>query len=89
MDFVITAPDDRRELVQVCADLSDSGTRERELTALAEAATELELPGGTVVTEAEEGSWQAGGCAVEVVPAWRWFLLSGAEDKEPDEAGDG
>lgn len=89
VDFVITAPDGRRELVQVCADLSDPGTREREVTALVEAATELELPGGTVVTEAEEGSWEAGGCAVQVVPAWRWFLLSRAEAKDPGEAGGG
>ncbi|MHB8763322.1 MAG: ATP-binding protein [Deferrisomatales bacterium] len=83
VDFVVTARDGRRELLQVCADPSDPGTREREVAALAEAAQELGLPGGTVVTEAQEASWDAGGCSVEVVPAWRWLLLRGERAEDP------
>ncbi len=44
VDFHARFPDGRRELIQVCADLSDSATRLRELRALREA---LEEPSGS------------------------------------------
>ena len=40
VDFHARFPDGRRELIQVCADLSDGRTRERELRALQEALAE-------------------------------------------------
>ncbi len=40
VDFHARFPDGRRELIQVCADLSDSATRRRELRALQQALVE-------------------------------------------------
>jgi predicted AAA+ superfamily ATPase len=43
VDFQARFPNGRRELIQVCADLSDPATRQRELRALLEA---MEEPSG-------------------------------------------
>ena len=40
VDFLARAPDGRQELIQVCADITDAGTRARELRALDDAAHE-------------------------------------------------
>lgn len=40
VDFLARAPDGRQELIQVCADITDAGTRARELRALDDAAQE-------------------------------------------------
>ncbi|MGV8084445.1 MAG: ATP-binding protein [Coriobacteriia bacterium] len=62
------------QLVQVCADLSQEETRDRELRALDEAMEETGLATSTIVTM---GAWEtvevpAG--TVNVVPAWAWML---------------
>lgn len=77
VDFVCGDPDigNPRELVQVCADLSDDATRERELTALATAMEELDHETGTLVTMLESGTIRLpGDREMILVPAWRWFL---------------
>lgn len=45
IDFVTIAPDKTRELIQVCWDVSNDSTREREERALQEASKELGLAG--------------------------------------------
>ena len=40
VDFLARYPEGRTELIQVCADLTDAATRERELRALKDAAAE-------------------------------------------------
>jgi hypothetical protein len=64
------------ELVQVCADLSEPGVRERELRALAEALAERGLERATIVTLADEGSVAIDRREVRIRPAWRWLLES-------------
>ncbi|MCE5317181.1 MAG: DUF4143 domain-containing protein [Parachlamydia sp.] len=45
VDFVAKAIDGSLQLVQACFDMSDSETKERETSALAEAEKELNIPG--------------------------------------------
>ncbi len=61
-------------MTQVCADLSDKATRERELRALDEAMAELRLNTATLVTLHETGEERLPGGTVHIVPAWRWAL---------------
>ena len=74
VDFLARAPDGRHELIQVCADITDAGTRERELRALDDAAQEypratrrlLVLDRGSLPTSASPG--------VVVQTVYEWML---------------
>ena len=71
VDFVFHDPPDEPHLVQVCWDLSDPKTRERELQGLVVAMRELGVSRGTIVTWLEE---ETPGEGIDVVPAWKWLL---------------
>jgi hypothetical protein len=58
----------------VCESLADPQTRKRELSALAEAMAELDLPSGTIVTRGEEQQIETEQGTIDVVPAWRLLL---------------
>ncbi len=62
-----------QELVQACASLLDPATREREVTALAEAMQETGIEQATIVTLDEEGPIDVDAGRIRVVPAWRWL----------------
>lgn len=74
VDFYARKRGEDPEIIQVCADLSDSGTRERELRALSEALGEQRLREATIVTLNDEETISLGARTVRVVPAWRWIL---------------
>ena len=76
VDFVVGDAEqgDAAAIVQVCTDLSDPATREREMRALDEAMTELRRDTATLVTLYETGEEKLPGGTVQIVPAWRWTL---------------
>lgn len=61
-------------LVQVCADMGNKETRERELTALDESLDLFPDASATVVTLSESGIEHLRHGDVRIVPAWRWML---------------
>lgn len=79
VDSLVQHPSGERELLQVCADLSDTATRERETRALEAAMVETKVERGTVVTldGPEVGALDTP--KVRVVPAWHWLLESPRE----------
>ncbi len=81
VDFITGRPDQSRMLVQVCESMADPQTRKREISALAEAMTELNLPHGTIVTRNEEEEIQVASGKINVVPVWR-FLLNLPEENQ-------
>lgn len=74
IDFVVPLGGRSRKLVQVCASLADPLTRKRELAALGEGMSELDLKSGTIVTRNESGQIKVDAGTVEVTPAWRFLL---------------
>ncbi len=62
------------KLLQVCADMRDEKTRQRECRALFKAAEELGLCGGIIVTMDEEDKIEKNGKTISIVPAWKYFL---------------
>lgn len=74
VDFLAEDLRGARELIQVCANLDDPLTRQRELRALEEGMTETACERATLVTLREEGSVAVAGRPVRIVPAWRWLL---------------
>jgi len=59
------------KLVQVCWDVSDKKTFERELRGLKSAMAEFEIASGTIVTWDEEMVIED---EINIVPAWKWLL---------------
>lgn len=58
-------------LIQVCWDISDERTCERELRGLKSAMTDLSVDGGTLVTWDDEKQLDD---TIHVVPVWKWLL---------------
>jgi predicted AAA+ superfamily ATPase len=76
IDFVARRRGVPDQLIQVCADLGDPKTRERELGALSEGLRERPGARGTVVSLHDEETLKVGRRTVRIVPAWRWLLTS-------------
>ena len=73
-DFVIQADTAVKELVQVCWDMKDKITRERELDGIRKAASVTKCHQMTIVTREEEEDIQDKLGTIHIVPAWKWFL---------------
>jgi hypothetical protein len=76
VDFVVGAPGERAatQLIQACADMKTTGTREREIRAVSEAMAELQLPTAVIVTLHDRERIEVPEGTIEVVPAWQWTL---------------
>lgn len=74
VDFIARFHDRSRVLLQVCESLVHSQTREREISALAEAMSELKLKAATIVTRNHDEEIKVEGRTIKVVPAWRFLL---------------
>ncbi len=79
VDFVVTEMGRVKELVQVCADISDVKVKQRELRALEEAVSrELRCDNLKIITLETEGReiLEKGREKIEVavIPAWKWLL---------------
>ena len=74
VDFVAARRGRPPLLVQACESLADPRTRKRETAALAAAMAELDAGTATIVTRNERERIEAGGAAIDVVPAWRFLL---------------
>ena len=73
-DFVIQTDTAVKELVQVCWDMKDNATRDRELGGIREAATVTKCNRMTIVTRNQEEEIQDTLGTIHILPAWKWFL---------------
>lgn len=73
VDFVTMHLNGTLELYQVCLKLDQEKTRERELSALIEAAKELKLKRAFIVTLDTEERIEKEGLNIEVIPYWKWI----------------
>lgn len=76
VDFLLQNHNRTRLLVQVCESLSNEKTRDRELAALQEAMRELKLKRTILVTKSEESILTLEEGTIEILPAWRFLLLT-------------
>ena len=72
--FVIQTETAVNQLIQVCWDMKDKDTRERELNGIREAATLMGCRDLTIVTRDSEEDVQGAREIIHIVPAWKWFL---------------
>lgn len=62
-------------LIQVCANLHDESTRNREITALRAAMRRFRMTEGLVVAMDEDDLIEVPEGAIRVIPAWKWLLF--------------
>lgn len=75
VDFVIKRKMKVERLVQVCYNIGDMETKERETKALAKALKEFNLKEGLIITEDFEGDEMMEGGTIVYKPLWKWLLL--------------
>ena len=73
-DFVIQTETAVKELVQVCWDMKDGETRNRELDGIREAASLTGCRNLTIVTREQEEEVEDNTGTIHIVPAWKWFF---------------
>ncbi len=74
VDFLLKEGAKTKELIQVCWNDEDEGTKGRELNALLEAMEEFRLKEGLIITEDHESVEKIEGKTVRFVPLWKWLL---------------
>lgn len=75
VDFIVQNENRSKFLTQVSESLVNEHTKEREVSALIEAMTELNVSEGTIVTRTEKHQIEIDKKRINVVPVWE-FLLS-------------
>ncbi|HZK61101.1 MAG TPA: ATP-binding protein, partial [Anaerovoracaceae bacterium] len=76
VDFVIKEGLKVSQLIQVCFDISDEGTKSRELRGLIEGLDSFEVSEGTIITSDFFHEEIIQGKMVRYVPLWHWLLES-------------
>jgi len=74
VDFVIKRNTDVVQLIQVCWDIRDIQTKNRETKALLKAMDEFKLDSGLIITEDFEGEDDFGGKKIRYVILRKWLL---------------
>lgn len=71
-DFLVNPT--QPELLQVCYDLQNPKTRQREISSLSVCMKELKLDHGIILTKNDEEVINAGNTVIDVIPVWKWLL---------------
>ncbi len=77
VDFVVKQGKNVGELIQVCWNLNDPKTKNREIRSLAKAMDELNKNEATIITEEYEAVEDVKGKKITYAPLWRWLLFKG------------
>jgi hypothetical protein len=74
VDFVVKKGNMISELIQVCRDVSDEETVERETRALIKASKELKCHNLTIITDDTDSEKEYDGKKVKFIPLWKWLV---------------
>lgn len=75
VDFVIKKGAKIIQLIQVCQDLTNIETKEREIRALLLASKELRCNNLLIITANEEKKEKIEGKKISYIPLWKWLLV--------------
>lgn len=74
VDFIVKRELKSKQLIQVCWDVRELETKNRELRALVGAMKKLRVNKGTVVTGDYEGEEKVRGKKIYYIPLWKWLV---------------
>jgi len=73
-DFVIRSGTKITQAIQVCYDLSNSKTKDREISGLLEAIEIYSLNEGLIISFEQEEEITINTKLIKIIPAWKWIL---------------
>lgn len=74
VDFVLKEGTKVTQLIQVCWNVEDPKTKERETRSLAKAIDELKAQDALVITEEYEGEEKVRDHSIRFMPLWKWLI---------------
>jgi hypothetical protein len=74
VDFLVREKNKNQLLIQVCWNLEEEKTREREIRTLDEAMKELKMKKSFIITNNQEEKIKTENGTINVLPAWKWLL---------------
>lgn len=74
VDFIIKEGTQIKVLMQVCKEIQDSQTKQREVRALLKASKELHCENLSIITEDYESCEKFKGKKINFIPLWKWLL---------------
>lgn len=74
IDFVIKRGNKIKGIIQVCFDIGNEKTREREIKSLNQAMDELGLNEGLIITYENEEIIKMNNQSIKVIPAYKWLI---------------
>jgi uncharacterized protein len=74
VDFVTREGLNIKELIQVCVDLENIETRDRELGSLLKASSDLNCSDLKIITYDSEEELKIRGKKISLIPIWKWLL---------------
>jgi len=80
VDFIVKEGLEVKQLIQVCWDVGDAGTKKRELKGLLKAMDEFKLKQGLIVTGDYEGEEKKDDKTIKFIPLCSWLAI--ASNKE-------
>ncbi len=78
VDFIIKKGTEIKQLIQVCSNINNLETKNREIRALIKASKELKCNNLLIITEdtesEEESEWFGDKETIKYIPLWKWLL---------------
>jgi len=74
VDFLIKTGKKVTSLIQVCYNLDNFMTREREVKSILKASDEFNCNNLIILTNCEEGEEMVSGKKIKIMPVWKWLL---------------
>ncbi len=74
IDFVVRERKAIKQLIQVCYDITEYETKEREIKALLKASRELGCKNLLIITWDYEDEEKIGNRRIKLIPLWKWLL---------------
>src|SRR3989339_36376 len=86
VDFLIKKGTLVKQLIQVCSDIKNSETKNREIRALIKAGEDLKCKDLLMITDDYEGEekteWFDKKAIIKFIPAWKWLLEKNSKKKK-------
>lgn len=74
VDFLLRVGQRVTELIQVCYEIGNNETKEREIKSLIKGLEEFKLKEGLVITDDYEGEESIKNKRIKFIPLWKWLL---------------
>jgi len=74
VDFIVKQGSKIKTLIQVCQDLSEQKTKEREIKSLIKASKELKCKNLIIISRDKEGEEIINKTKIKFIPLWKWLL---------------